>query len=224
MNKHGAKARVRIGVDVEGLDEDFLVLGPLLEAVRIMDTVYLKQMNQDGVPKDGVIDRSRGNCFYPNDLTKEEFEAYCAKHPESAEILRDPRSVVRREGTKLVAFPFADFFKSYLFRVDILLKRAAMFTQNESLERFLRERGSALYANRLYSESEVSWMNITDASLELTIGSYEDYDDTLLGIKRSFEAILGVVVRDETEKLLRYREVAREFDAALARDCGYTPT
>src|SRR5215218_4159342 len=53
----------------------------------------------------GNAPRPAGAGFYPADLTKEQFDQYLAAHPDEAEQLTSPYTVVKRQGDRLVAVP-----------------------------------------------------------------------------------------------------------------------
>ncbi|MER3524838.1 MAG: hypothetical protein C4326_12515 [Ignavibacteria bacterium] len=50
--------------------------------------------------------RQPGGGFYPADLTREEFERFCANNPDAALQLRSPYTIVVRDGATLNAIPF----------------------------------------------------------------------------------------------------------------------
>src|SRR4029077_17347781 len=65
-------------------------------------------------PFRGNAARPVGAGFYPADLTKEQFEAYLAKHPDQEKALTDPYTVVKRQGEQLVAVPYSVEYKEWL--------------------------------------------------------------------------------------------------------------
>jgi len=197
-------------------------LSHLAFAVRAIDPIFFAQRNQDLKETGGIFDKSKRPYFYPEDLTAEEFEAYLDRHPKEAEALKSPFTVVRRSEGGLAAVPYADIHTEELEVISASLIGAAEYINHDGLRRFLFSKAQAFRSNE-YRESDIDWINIgIDAPLELTIGPYEEYADDLMGIKRTFEGMLGVTLPDETKKLCEWQELAGEFDAYLGEKFGYT--
>src|SRR5512139_3600564 len=91
----------------------------------------------DSKPFFGDKAKPAGAGFYPADLTKEEFDRYLAAHPNEAEALTDPYTVVKRDGDRLVAVPYSVEYKQWLEPAAKLLEEAAAKTSNASLKKFL---------------------------------------------------------------------------------------
>ena len=98
----------------------------------------------------GNIPYPPGAGFYPTDLTKAEFDAYLAAHPEQKAQLISPYTVVRREGDRLVAIPYSKYYAQWLEPAAKLLKQAAATTSNPSLKRFLNLRAKAFRTDDYY--------------------------------------------------------------------------
>src|SRR5688572_11564339 len=130
-----------------------------------------------------------GANFYPTDLTKEQFDAYLNAHPDQAEALTSPYTVVKRQGDRLVAVPYSQEYRQWLEPAAKLLEQAAAKTSNASLKKFLTLRAKAFRTDD-YFESELAWMNLTGTPIEIAIGPYEVYTDTLYGRKTAFEAFV----------------------------------
>lgn len=146
-----------------------------------------------------------GAGYYPEDMTKEEFEAWIEKHPADRERFTSTVTVIRRNGKEdLVAVPYSQEYKELLEPAAKLLREAAALTSNASLKRFLELRAAAFLSDDYY-ESDVAWMDL-DAPVEVTIGPYETYEDELFGYKAAFEAFVTVNLPKESEALARYKE------------------
>jgi Peptidase family M49 len=144
----------------------------------------------------GGVAMPPGAGFYPADLSKEDFERYLAGNPGEKAALTDPYTVVRRKGGRLVAVPYSVEYRQWLEPAARLLERAARRTGNASLKKFLTLRAQAFRTNDYY-ESELAWMDVSGTPIEIVIGPYEVYTDTLYGTKTAFEAF--VTVQDPTE-------------------------
>ncbi len=142
-----------------------------------------------------------GANFYPEDMTKGEFEAWVRTLPAAQHALATSFYTViqRGAGGKLLAIPYSDAYRPSLERAARLLKSAATATTSPSLRRFLNLRADAFLSNDYYA-SEIAWMDI-DAPLDVTIGPYETYNDELFGYKAAFGAFIGVRDERETQRL-----------------------
>jgi hypothetical protein len=155
-----------------------------------------------------------GAGFYPKDLTKEAFEAYLAANPGQKEALTSGYTVVRRRGDRLVAIPYSVEYRQWLEPAARLLERAAARTSNASLRRFLTLRAKAFRTNDYY-ESELAWMDVTGTPIEVVIGPYEVYTDTLYGTKTAFEAFVTIQDPAESGALAKYKGLLRDMEANL---------
>jgi hypothetical protein len=180
--------------------------GTLLEAARRL--FYLMQGPWDRIDADapfiGTEPKPPGAGFYPEDLTKEELEAWIAAHPEDRAAFVSERTVIVREGDRLRAVPYPEAYRENLVRAAQRLRIAAEMTANESLKRFLVTRAGAFLSNE-YTESDMAWMDL-DAPVEVTIGPYETYEDALFGYKAAFEAFVTIALPEESKALARYKE------------------
>ncbi len=77
---------------------------------------------------------------------------------------------------------------------------------------FLRARAKS-FGDDSYLTSEILWLEARDCPLDIAIGPYEYYEDRLLGLKTSFEAI--VYLRDDTESA-RFRRFLKHYDGMVA--------
>ncbi|MGH7336016.1 MAG: dipeptidyl-peptidase 3 family protein, partial [Myxococcota bacterium] len=144
-----------------------------------------------------------GAGFYPEDMTKKEFEKWIEAHPaDRAEFVSD-RTLIRREGEALVAVPYSTFFREPLARAAAHLRAAAAKSSSPTLKRFLETRAAAFRSND-YFESDMAWMDV-EAPVEVTIGPYETYEDGLFGYKASFEAYVTVALPKESAALALYK-------------------
>jgi Peptidase family M49 len=155
-----------------------------------------------------------GANFYPEDMTREEFEAWAT--PEAKGFF----TVIRRDANrKLIAVPYSKAYSDDLARAAQLLREAADLTDNASLRKYLTLRADAFLSNDYYA-SDVAWMDL-DAPLDITIGPYETYNDELFGYKAAFEAY--VTIRDEvlTNRLHQFAARMQEIENNLPIDPKY---
>jgi len=155
-----------------------------------------------------------GAGFYPEDLTREAFDAYLAAHPEQREALTSGYTIVRRDGDRLVAIPYSVAYREWLEPAARLLEQAARTTSNLSLRRFLELRAQAFRSNDYY-QSELAWMEISGTPIEPVIGPYEVYTDTLYGQKTAFEAFITIKDPEESAALDRYKALLPDMERNL---------
>lgn len=170
---------------------------------------------------EGVPPKPPHAAFYPNDMSKEEFQAWVATlKGEDALNASGYFHVIRRGADgKLKAIPYSEEYREFLEPAANLLREAASLTTNESLRKFLTLRAAAFLSNDYYA-SDVAWMEL-DAPLEVTIGPYEVYEDELFNAKASFEAY--VTIRDDagSEKLARFSRYLQEIENRLPMEARH---
>jgi len=152
----------------------------------------------------GTRPRPQGAGYYPEDLTEEEFNAWLEAHPEDRESFTSLHTVIRRDGDRLVAIPYSRVYAEPLARAAEALRAAAAATDNASLRRFFELRADAFSSDDYY-ESDLAWMDL-DSPLEVVIGPYETYEDTLFGYKAAFEAFICVAQPEDSAALARFKE------------------
>ncbi len=150
---------------------------------------------------EGIGEKPHGAGFYPEDMTKEEFESWVADHSADREAFESGYSIISREsdGT-LVAVPYSVYFGERLEAAAAALREAADYSHNPSLKRYLELRAAALLTDDYY-ESEVAWVRLSDNLIEPTLGPYEVYEDALFGYKTSYESFIGLKDPVESERL-----------------------
>ena len=137
----------------------------------------------------GYGERPLGCNFYPQDMTKEEFEAL------DDTLKNSQYSVIRRdENGKLYVLPYHEAYKEQLAKVDVLLEKAIALAENPGLKKYLEARREAFKTDD-YFESDMVWMDMKDSKLDFVVGPIENYDDGVNGLKCSHEAF--VLVKDE---------------------------
>src|SRR5947209_6782811 len=156
-----------------------------------------------------------GADFYPEDMTKEEFEAWVKTlYPESKGAAEGFFTVIRRDANhKLKMVPYSEEYKSDLNKAATLLRQAAALTDNTTLKKFLTTRAAAFSSNNYY-ESDMAWMDL-DAPVDVTFGPYETYNDEIFGYKAAFEAYINIRDDKETAKLGFLGQHLQEIESNL---------
>jgi hypothetical protein len=170
-----------------------------------------------GVPKT----KPAGANFYPEDMTKDEFERWVKGLPAAQkEQATGFYTVIRREGARRLAIvPYGREYRADLERAAARLRDAAAATDNATLRRFLTARAAAFLSNDYY-ESDIAWMDL-DAPIDVTIGPYETYNDGLFGYKAAFEAYVTIRDEKETAKLAFYSKHLQDVEDHLPEDPKY---
>ena len=162
-----------------------------------------------------------GANFYPENMTKEEFEGWAKTLPASERAAAEGFfTVIRRDGAgHLTSVPYSKAYGHDLTRAAQLLHDAAQLTDNESLRRFLNLRADAFLSNDYYA-SDVAWMDL-DAPLDITIGPYETYNDEIFGYKAAYEAYVNLRDERETARLKSFADRLQEIENNLPIDPRY---
>ncbi len=170
---------------------------------------------------DGVPQKPPQAGFYPDDLTKDEFNAWVATLSDQDKQRATGFFTVIRRGpdARLKIVPYHEEYREFLEPAAKLLREAAELATNSTLKNFLTKRGDAFMSDDYYA-SDVAWMDL-DSPIEVTIGPYETYEDELFGYKASFEAF--ITLRDEAEsaKLVKFGGYLQELENNLPIDPRY---
>lgn len=161
--------------------------------------------------------RFPGAGFYPEDMTREEFQARIAAFPELKDDFEKPNTLIRRIDGTLVAIPYETVYLDDLSAAAARLREAAALVDSASLRRYLSLRAEALLRGDYYA-SDVAWLEVKDNPIDVVIGPIETYDDELMGLKASYEAAALVKDARETRALGVYRENLSGMAEALPVD------
>src|SRR5712691_8270901 len=224
-------------------DNERQVVAKLIEASKLIDEIFWRQVSEDNpalreqlprpsaafdylVMNKGPWDRLKddepfigtkkkpaGAAFYPEDMTKEEFERYVAAHADKKDALQGLFTLVRRDGTAFVGIPYSTFYRDFLRPAAARLLAAAALTTNESLRNFLNKRADAFKSDN-YRDSDIAWMDL-NGPIEVVIGPYEVYEDNLFNYKASFESFVTVVDAPESAKLAAYAHALPDMERNL---------
>lgn len=156
-----------------------------------------------------------GARFYPEDMTKEEFEA--ADLPDK----RGLYTLIRRDDNgNLVSVPYHEEYRPYLERASSYLRQAASISENASLKRYLELRAEALLTDQ-YSESDRAWLDMTDNTIDIIIGPIENYEDHLYNYKTAYEAYILVKDKEWSQRLGKYISYLTELQESLPVPTAY---
>lgn len=150
--------------------------------------------------------------YYPQDITKEEFDA-----------LEDPLksshyTVLTRDADgNLKVVGYYEAYKEKLDRVCALLDQAIEITDNPSMKKYLVERKKSLQNNNYYP-SDMAWMDLRDSNIDFVFGPIENYDDGFNSVKTSFEAFVLVKDVEASTKLDKFVQMLPQLQKELPCD------
>jgi len=159
--------------------------------------------------------------FYPDDITKDEFNSWLAGLPDSEkEKATGYFYTIRRDaGGKLMSVPYNEEYREFLEPAAKLLREAAALATNQTLKDFLTKRADAFNSNDYYA-SDVAWMDLK-GPIDVTIGPYETYEDELFGYKAAFEAYVTLTDAAESAKLQKFSQHLQELENNLPMEARY---
>ena len=163
----------------------------------------------------GDITKPKGASYYPQDMTKKEFEDFIAAHPEQKEAFTGYFTVIRRNSDgDLYAVPYAEAYKKQLASAAALLHEAAALSDDPRLKKYLEARATAFATNE-YRQSDMDWMDLGDGDIEVVIGPYEVYEDELFGYKTAFESFITLRDPEDSATLDTIKALIPEMEAYL---------
>jgi hypothetical protein len=177
--------------------------------------------NHEAFLADVPAHKPQGANFYPEDMTREEFETWVKTlSGTDQEAAKGFFTVIRRgQDRALRIVPYNDEYRNRLATAAQLLHNAASLTPNTTLKRFLETRAAAFLSNDYY-ESDIAWMDL-DAPIDMTIGPYETYNDELFGYKASFECYVTLRDEKESKKLAFFSSHLQDIENNLPIDAKY---
>jgi len=153
--------------------------------------------------------RPPGARFYPEDMTKAEFEAWQQEGKD------EQYSLVRRdEAGQLMLVPYSEAFEAQINEIASLLTQAAELAEDEQFANYLTMRAEAMQTGE-YQASDMAWMDMKDNSIELVIGPIETYQDALYGYRAAFETFVLIKDRAWSERLARFAKYMPELQRGL---------
>lgn len=162
----------------------------------------------------GSDEKPLGANYYPEDMSKGEFENWIKNNPADEKAFTSEFTVIRRDDDRLVAIPYSEYYNEKLKEISGLLKEAADYADNPSLKKYLNSRADAFLSNDYY-QSDMDWMDLKDHSIEIVIGPYEVYEDNLFNYKAAFESFVTIKDPEETKKLQIFENYLNDIENNL---------
>ncbi|MCO4812565.1 MAG: Zn-dependent hydrolase [Gammaproteobacteria bacterium] len=147
---------------------------------------------------DGYGPKPLGAQFYPEDMSKEEFEAAYLPGKEGlySFVRRD------REGN-LVLVPYHVEYEAELKAAATLLREAARLAESPDFANYLKLRAAALISDD-FQLSDSYWMDVKDNQIDVVIGPIETYLDRLYGYRSAYEAYVLIKDLEWSDRLSRF--------------------
>lgn len=173
------------------------------------------RLNNETPFVNGIGAKPAGAMFYPIDMTKEEFEQVNLKDGKS------PYTIVRRnrEG-KLYTIPYHENFKNQLSKAAEYLTQASELAEDAGLKKYLKLRAAALMTDDFYA-SDLAWMDMKNANIDMVVGPIENYEDQLFGYKTSYSAYILVKDIEWSKKLSKFVQYLPELQRNLPVSASY---
>jgi hypothetical protein len=169
---------------------------------------------------EGPARKPLGAGFYPEDMTREEFQAWVKAYPDSKTALESQYTVVLRDGDALKAVPYHQHYPQ-VKELSRLLREAAELADDPELKRYLELRSVAVLTDD-YFESDMAWMDLRTNNIDVVIGPIENYEDALFNYKTAYECAVMVKDPEGTEELQMYLAHIDAFEKALPVESQYT--
>lgn len=215
-------AKVEMSADMAHLSpKEHELLSLLYRVSELIDIVYLKQAEQYTGSEITAFDADKPKGFYPEGMSAENITGFLTENPDKRDEIMSPFTVIVRDGESLAAIPYTEHFSTEMQQISELLNKASDLSDEPTFKEFLRLRALAFSSNQ-YRESDIAWIHSHQGVFEFTVGPYESYADDLFGVKRTFEAVLGIVLPDETAVAQSFQKYVSDFDAYLGKIYGYS--
>ncbi|MBT7463413.1 MAG: Zn-dependent hydrolase [Bacteroidetes bacterium] len=150
-----------------------------------------------------------GAQFYPEDMTKEEFDAWDDESKSSLYTM-----IRRDQDGNLMSIPYHEFFSKEIKKAAKLIKKAATLADDPGLKNYLELRAEALLTDE-YLDSDMAWMDMKTNSIDFVVGPIENYEDALYGYKAAHESYVLIKDKEWSQKLDRFAVLLPELQRSL---------
>ena len=169
--------------------------------------------NEPFVPGYGA--KPLGCQYYPEDITKEEYEAYADHNKGSLyTVLR------RNEDGSLKTVWYREEYSNEIAKVCELLDKAIALTEDAGLKKYLTLRKIAFETDN-YFASDMAWMDMKESKIDFVVGPIENYDDKLNEAKASYEAFILLKDVERSQNLAKFVAMLPMLQKELPGDAKY---
>lgn len=147
-------------------------------------------------------DRRCGCAFYPEKMDDSEIiDNINSLSSEEEKYFKDHFSVIREKNGRIINIPYHEYYADLLEKASAELVKASRLINHLNLKKFLITRAESLL-NGNYRICDSEWVKLTDSPIDLLIGPYEVYADSLLGLKATYESMLMIVDHEKCRSLM----------------------
>ncbi|MCK9255327.1 MAG: Zn-dependent hydrolase [Bacteroidales bacterium] len=220
-------------------DGDRQALVKLIEVAEIMDNLFWKDAigdkdeflnsieNEDALKyaliNYGPWDRLNGNQafidefnekplganYYPNDITKEEFNSF--DNPDKMSWY----TLIRRDDAgKLKCVWYHEEYAQEIERAAQLLDEAAELVSDKEFQTYLRLRATALRTDD-YLTSDLAWMDMKNNKIDFVVGPIESYEDAFMGVKAAHSGQILIKDLEWSKNIEHFNEILPQLQAGL---------
>ncbi len=168
---------------------------------------------------ENIKDRRKGCGFYPDNLSDKEIIRKIENLEDGRKLeAKDHFTVIREMKGELEIIPYHVYYSKELALASGELVKASEIVENRVLKNYLRRRASSLL-DGTYRESDSEWVRMTRCPLDLVIGPYEVYADSLLGLKATYESMLMIVDHRMGDELKEIENNLGNLSSAFPLPC-----
>jgi hypothetical protein len=164
---------------------------------------------------EGWTAKPAGAQFYPEGMTKEEFEAFDNEDKNSQYTI-----LKRAENGDLLVQWYHEAYKESIEKAAVLLEKASKLADNKAFGKYLALSAEALRTDD-YFERDMAWLDVTDNDIDFVVGPIENYTDQLFGVKAAFEAFVLIKDKEWSDKLQKYAKFLPQMQKELPVDDKY---
>jgi hypothetical protein len=157
----------------------------------------------------GFRSKPLGARFYPQDMSKEEFDEAFLPGKEGLYTF-----VRRDEAGRLKLVPYHVEYAEELAAAARLLREAAALAESPDFANYLKLRAAALISDD-FQLSDSYWMDVKDNEVDVVIGPIETYLDRLYGYRAAYEAYVLIKDLEWSERLGRFAEFLPQLQEGL---------
>ncbi len=167
------------------------------------------RLNDNAPFLEGVGAKPPGANFYPQDMSRAEFES--ADLPGKDSLYTFLR---RADDGSLQTIPYHQMFQDEMRTASALLRQCSQLAESEGLRRYLTLRADALLTDD-YRPSDLAWLEMKDNRIDVVIGPIETYEDALFEFKAAHECYVLLKDIAWSNRLAKYKKYLPELQRRL---------
>lgn len=182
---------------------------PAMEKLIRINYGPWERLNNNEPFVDGVGKKPAGANFYPENMTKEEFDALANDAKTSLYTL-----IQRNAEGGLYVVPYHQAYSEKLAKASALILSAAALAEDQGLKKYLELRAAAILTDDFY-ESDIAWLDMRTNGIDFIAGPIENYEDQLFGYKAAYESFILIKDKVWSQRLEKYAALLPGLQKAL---------